>query len=193
MSEHGQNFIAGSWQNGHTNVENINPSDIGDVIGHYAKADLAQLNIVLDAARSAQRKWTTNCLEARQTTLMSIGNELIERGVELGTLLSREEGKPLAEGVGEIFRAGQFFTYYAAEVLRQIGDTADIVRDGVEIDIRREPVGVVAINLPTAGTDYHVPFGGLSNSSYGPREQGGYAEEFYTVVKTSYIAAGNPE
>ena len=68
---------------------------------------------------------------------MNIGNELMERRIELGTLLSREEGKPLAEGVGEIYRAGQFFTYYAAEVLRQIGDTADSVRDGIEIDVRR--------------------------------------------------------
>jgi len=58
---------------------------------------------------------------------------------------------------------------------------------------RNVNTGVVTINLPTAGTDYHVPFGGRGNSSYGPREQGGYAEEFYTIVKTSYIASGNPE
>ena len=58
---------------------------------------------------------------------------------------------------------------------------------------RNAQTGVVTINLPTAGTDYHVPFGGRGSSSYGPREQGGYAEEFYTIVKTSYIAAGKPE
>ena len=58
---------------------------------------------------------------------------------------------------------------------------------------RNAQTGVVTINLPTAGTDYHVPFGGRGNSSYGPREQGGYAKEFYTIVKTSYIAAGKPE
>jgi aldehyde dehydrogenase (NAD+) len=48
------------------------------------------------------------------------------------------------------------------------------------------------VNLPTAGTDYHVPFGGRKNSSFGPREQGQYAKELYTQVKTSYILAGNP-
>jgi aldehyde dehydrogenase (NAD+) len=58
---------------------------------------------------------------------------------------------------------------------------------------RNAQTGVVTINLPTAGTDYHVPFGGRGNSSYGPREQGSYAAEFYTIVKTSYIAAGKPE
>ena len=48
--------------------------------------------------------------------------------------------------------------------------------------------GCVMVNLPTAGTDYHVPFGGRKGSSYGPREQGRYAAEFYTSVKTAYIA-----
>jgi aldehyde dehydrogenase (NAD+) len=45
------------------------------------------------------------------------------------------------------------------------------------------------VNLPTAGLDYHVPFGGVKKSSYGPREQGASAREFYTTVKTSYTAA----
>ena len=46
---------------------------------------------------------------------------------------------------------------------------------------------MVMVNLPTAGVDYHVPFGGRKGSSYGPREQGRYAVEFYTGVKTSYV------
>ena len=50
--------------------------------------------------------------------------------------------------------------------------------------------GMVMVNLPTAGVDYHVPFGGRKGSSYGPREQGSYAREFYTTVKTAYTAAG---
>ncbi|MBC7768763.1 MAG: aldehyde dehydrogenase family protein, partial [Phycisphaerales bacterium] len=48
--------------------------------------------------------------------------------------------------------------------------------------------GLTMTNLPTAGLDYHVPFGGTKASSYGPREQGRYAVEFYTTSKTSYIA-----
>lgn len=51
---------------------------------------------------------------------------------------------------------------------------------------RHVQAGMVMVNLPTAGVDYHVPFGGRKNSSYGPREQGRYAAEFYTTVKTSY-------
>ena len=149
-----KNFIAGEWLEGNGTIENRNPSDLSDLIGTYAQASPAQLDKAFEAAEAAQKIWAKTGLEARQTALMNIGNELMERSTELGTLLSREEGKPLAEGKGEVYRAGQFFTYYAAETLRQIGDTADSVRPNIEIDVRREPVGVVAIispwNFPTA-------------------------------------------
>ncbi|MCH4541877.1 aldehyde dehydrogenase family protein [Ochrobactrum sp. A-1] len=54
---------------------------------------------------------------------------------------------------------------------------------------RNSESGVVSVNLPTAGADFHVPFGGRKGSSYGPREQGSYAREFYTQVKTAYTRA----
>ena len=54
---------------------------------------------------------------------------------------------------------------------------------------RHSQAGMVMVNLPTAGVDYHVPFGGRKGSSYGPREQGRYAQEFYTTVKTAYTLA----
>ncbi len=148
------NYIAGEWVASKEAVENRNPSDISDLIGKYAQATTTQLETAIDAAAAAQKIWQATGLEARQTALMKIGNALIDRADELGELLSREEGKPRAEGRGEVYRAGQFFTYYAAEVLRQIGDNADSVRPGIEIDVRRDPVGVVAVispwNFPTA-------------------------------------------
>ncbi|MDZ4058018.1 MAG: aldehyde dehydrogenase family protein, partial [Polynucleobacter sp.] len=54
---------------------------------------------------------------------------------------------------------------------------------------RRSTAGMVMVNVPTAGVDYHAPFGGRKGSSYGPREQGAYAREFYTSVKTAYTLA----
>ena len=54
---------------------------------------------------------------------------------------------------------------------------------------RNAEAGMVMVNLPTAGVDYHVPFGGRKGSSYGQREQGRYAAEFYTIVKTAYVNA----
>jgi aldehyde dehydrogenase (NAD+) len=54
---------------------------------------------------------------------------------------------------------------------------------------RNSTSGLVMVNQPTAGLDYHVPFGGRKKSSYGPREQGSYAKDFYTIIKTAYTMA----
>lgn len=140
--------IAGRWEPGASLIENRNPSDLSDVIGEYAQADAAQLDEALDAARRAQAIWWRAGVQKRHDVLMAIGNELMARAEEIGRLVSREEGKPLVEGKGEVYRAGQFFTYYAAEALRLQGDLAEGVRAGIEIDVRREPVGVVAIVSP---------------------------------------------
>ena len=160
MSTLQKNYIAGAWVDGTAEVENRNPSDLTDLIGHFSQASSDQLDDTLTQAAIAQREWAAYGMERKQAVLMAIGNELMARAEELGTLLSREEGKPLAEGKGEVFRAGQFFTYYAAECLRQIGENADSVRDGVEIDVRREPVGIVAVispwNFPTATASWKI-------------------------------------
>ena len=99
-------------------------------------------------------------MERKLAVLQAIGDELIARCDELGSLLSSEEGKPFAEGRGEIYRAGQFFQYYAAEVLRQVGDTAASVRPGVSVEVTREAVGTVAIispwNFPTATAAWKI-------------------------------------
>lgn len=143
-----RNFIAGDWQDGATVLDNRNPSDLSDLIGAFAQADAAQLHAALSAARHAQAEWGATGPQKRHDVLMAIGTEMMARAEEIGTLIAREEGKPLAEGKGEVFRAGQFFTYFAAEALRQLGQTADSVRPDIEIDVRREPVGVVAIISP---------------------------------------------
>ena len=150
----GQNYIAGAWRKGMSEIANINPSDTSDIIGHFAQASASDLEDAIVVAKQAQIIWAQTGIEARYNALMAIGTELMARAEELGRLLAREEGKPLAEGKGEVYRAGQFFTYYAAETLRQLGENADSVRPNIEIDVRREAVGVVAIispwNFPTA-------------------------------------------
>ncbi len=160
MSKTKLNLIAGNWTAGEGEIENRNPSDLSDMIGMFAQANSRQLEETLSQAQVAQAEWAAYGLERKQTVLMNIGNEMMARAEELGTLLSREEGKPLAEGKGEVYRAGQFFTYYAAECLRQLGENADSVRAGVEIDVRREAVGVVAIispwNFPTATASWKI-------------------------------------
>ncbi len=155
-----KNLIAGDWSEGTATIENRNPSDLSDLIGVYAQADASQLASTLLRAKQAQLEWAAYGIERKQAVLMAIGTEMMDRSLELGTLLSREEGKPIAEGKGEVYRAGQFFTYYAAECLRQIGENADSVRDGIEIDVRREPLGIVAVispwNFPTATASWKI-------------------------------------
>ena len=154
MTDTKLNYIAGEWVAGSSEIENRNPSDLGDLIGMYTQATTDQLDTALDAAKQAQAEWAAYGLERKQAVLMNIGNELMARADELGELLAREEGKPRAEGRGEVYRSGQHFTYYAAEILRQLGQNAQSVRPGVEVDIKREPVGVVGVispwNFPTA-------------------------------------------
>jgi alpha-ketoglutaric semialdehyde dehydrogenase len=154
------NFIAGEWLGTDDFVENLNPSDTNDLIGRYAQASTAQLDAALDCAQQAQKVWAAAGLEARANVLDAIGRELMTRSNELGELLSREEGKPLAEGVGEVYRAGQFFTWFAGEVLRQPGDSIASVRAGVSVDVRREPLGVVAVvspwNFPVATASWKI-------------------------------------
>lgn len=148
MKAETRNYIAGQWVDGATTIESRNPSDLADVIGHYAQASGQQLDDAVAAARKAQTAWWSAGIQKRHDVLMAVGTELMARSREIGFLLSREEGKPLAEATGEVYRAGQFFTFYAAEALRVIGDHAQSVRPGIEIDVRREPVGVVAVISP---------------------------------------------
>nr|WP_298250802.1 aldehyde dehydrogenase family protein [uncultured Halomonas sp.] len=141
-------YINGTWVEGQGSITNINPSDTSDIVGEYAQASVAQVEEAIGAAKQGQKQWAKTGLEHRYGVLMAIGDELIARKAELGELLAREEGKTLAEGMGEVHRSGQFFHYYGAEVLRQIDERAESVRPGVEVDIRREPVGVVGIISP---------------------------------------------
>ncbi|WP_018697851.1 aldehyde dehydrogenase family protein [Amorphus coralli] len=154
------NYIGGSWRTGAATIEDINPSDLSDVVGHYAQASGSDVADAVAAAEAGAEVWGRTGLEQRATALDAIGRELMGRSAELGELLSREEGKPRAEGVGEVYRAGQFFTYYAAEVIRLQGDKAESVRPEIEVDVSREPIGVVAVispwNFPTATAAWKI-------------------------------------
>ena len=149
-----QNFINGQWQSSDDVVANINPSDTRESIGEFAQASVSQVEEAIASAAQAQADWQKSGLEQRYNALMAIGAELMDRCAELGELLCREEGKTRPEGNGEVYRAGQFFTYYAAEVLRQMGEICESVRPGVEVQVSREPMGVIGIvtpwNFPTA-------------------------------------------
>jgi len=142
------NLIDGAWVGGGELVANLNPSDTAEVVGEYRFATAAQAQDAIAAARAAFPAWARGAIQARADMLDRIGTEILARSAELGQLLSREEGKPLAEGVGEVIRAGNIFKFFAGEVLRSGGETLPSVRPGISVEISREPVGVVALITP---------------------------------------------
>ncbi|MBB98706.1 MAG: aldehyde dehydrogenase family protein [Rhodobacteraceae bacterium] len=143
-----KNFIDGTWVATSETIANVNPSDVSDIIGHAAKADAAQMDQAIDAAHRAAPEWAASTPQQRFDVLDAVGTELLARKAELGRLLSREEGKTLPEGIGEVARAGQIFKFFAGETLRQTGDRLASVRPGVEIDVTRSPVGVIGLITP---------------------------------------------
>jgi aldehyde dehydrogenase (NAD+) len=143
-----RNYIAGEWVPGASVVPNRNPSDVTDVVGEYAQADAAQTRTAIAAAKAAFPAWGGGSIQERSNILDRAGTEILARKDELGRLLSREEGKTLPEGVGEAMRAGQIFKFFAGEVLRLAGERIPSVRPGIDIEVTREPVGVVGLITP---------------------------------------------
>src|SRR5918999_5547877 len=142
------NYINGAWAEAAEPVPNINPSNVSDVVGEYARASEAQVRAAIAAARAAFPAWSRGNVQVRADLLDKIGNEILARREELGILLSREEGKTKPEGIGEASRAGYLFKFFAGEVLRQAGEVLASVRPGIKVEITREPVGVVGIITP---------------------------------------------
>ena len=148
MKSMNKNYIAGEWLGSDETIDNINPSDISDVIGSYAQADVEQTNLAIEAADHARETWSRSSLQVRSDILDKIGNEILRNSKDLGELLSREEGKTIGEGIGEVIRAGHIFKFFGGEVLRQNGDFFDSIRPGIEVSTFRFPVGVVGLVLP---------------------------------------------
>jgi alpha-ketoglutaric semialdehyde dehydrogenase len=143
-----KNFINGEWLDGADAKENINPSDVSDVVGLYAQADTKHTETAIAAAKAALPQWSATTPQQRADTLETIGVELLARREEIGTLLAREEGKPKANGIAETMRAAQIFKFFAQETLRVEGTHVASVRPNVDVTITREAVGVVGLICP---------------------------------------------
>ncbi|MEM7026108.1 MAG: aldehyde dehydrogenase family protein, partial [Pseudomonadota bacterium] len=141
-------LIGGAWVETSDGQDNVNPSDLSDVVGVYARADTAHAEQAIAAAKAALPAWSHSTPQQRFDILDAAGDEILARKAEIGELLSREEGKIRAEGVMEAARAGQIFKFFAGEALRVAGEHVASVRPGVEVDITREPVGVVGLITP---------------------------------------------
>ncbi|HXW19771.1 MAG TPA: aldehyde dehydrogenase family protein [Roseiarcus sp.] len=148
MNDVSKNFVAGDWVAGDGVSRSINPSNTSDVVGEYARASAPQVEAAVSAARAAFPSWSRSTPQERHDILLRASTEILSRREELGRLLSREEGKTLAEGVGEATRAGQIFDFFAGEALRIPGEKLASVRPNVDIELTREAVGVVGVISP---------------------------------------------
>src|SRR5215218_9170810 len=148
MTEVSRNYIAGDWVEGPHVAEDINPSNTDDVVGRFVHADAAQAQAAIAAAKDAFPAWSRSGIQLRHDILKRVGDELLARKDEIGRILSREEGKTLAEGVGETVRAAQVFLFFSGECLRLAGDKLPSTRPGVDVEITREPIGVVGMITP---------------------------------------------
>ena len=102
-----ENFIGGSWTEASTAAPNVNPSNTRDIVGEYARGTRDDANRAIEMAKAAFPAWSRSSPQVRYEALKKVSDEILARKDELGGLLAREEGKILAEGIGEVARAGQ--------------------------------------------------------------------------------------
>jgi acyl-CoA reductase-like NAD-dependent aldehyde dehydrogenase len=148
MTIHAKNFIAGDWVAAANAAPDLNPSNTVDIVGEFPRGSRADAEAAIAAARDAFPAWSRSTPQERHDVLKRIGDEILARKDELGRVLSREEGKTLPEGVGEVVRAGQIFLFFSGEALRVTGDKLASVRPGVDVEVTREAVGVVGLITP---------------------------------------------
>ncbi|WP_394789790.1 aldehyde dehydrogenase family protein [Rhodoferax sp.] len=148
LPQNARQYINGRWETGVTTGISQNPSDTREVVAEYARADRNQTELAIRAAAEALPHWSHSTPQRRADVLDHIGTEILARKAELGLLLAREEGKTLPEAIAEVARAGQIFKFFAGEALRVQGESMASVRPGVQVDVTREPVGVVGIIAP---------------------------------------------
>jgi aldehyde dehydrogenase (NAD+) len=141
-------FINGEKVEAELVHESLNPSNTNEVVARFPAGGKAEVDAAVSAARAAFPGWAGASPEVRSDLLDKVGATIMARADELGRLLSREEGKTLPEGKGEVMRAARIFKYFAGEALRRHGQTLDSVRPGIDVETHREPLGVFGLITP---------------------------------------------
>jgi acyl-CoA reductase-like NAD-dependent aldehyde dehydrogenase len=143
-----RHFIGGERLSGAVLRDSENPSDTRDIVARYPQAASAEVDAAVTAARKAFPAWAEASPEFRSDLLDKVGDMILQRREQIGRLLSREEGKTAAEGIGEVTRAGRIFKYFAGEALRLHGQNLASTRAGVDVMTSREPLGVFGLITP---------------------------------------------
>ena len=146
LIRHG-NFIDGQWSSGGVTYPVLNPAN-GELIADVQKAGAEQTSLAIDAANRALPAWRKLTAKERSQKLKRWGELMLSNQKELATLLSREQGKPLAEAMSEVVYAASFLEWFAEEAKRAYGDVIPSHKADARIIVVKEAIGVVAAITP---------------------------------------------
>lgn len=141
-------LIAGERVRSADGVERRNPSNTLEVVCTAFHATADDVDAAVDAARQAFPAWARTTPQARADLLDRVAGSVQARHQELATLLAREEGKTLPEARAEVTKTAQLFRFYAGEAVRLSGRHGRSLREGIDVDVLREPRGVAALVTP---------------------------------------------
>ncbi|KND57630.1 Aldehyde dehydrogenase B [Candidatus Burkholderia verschuerenii] len=140
-------YIGGKWTENRERYPVRNPAT-GEIIAQVARGGSAETAQAIDAARAAFPAWRALTAKERAARVKRWGELMLANRNTLAELLTREQGKPLAEALGEVAYAASFFEWFAKEAKRNYGDVIPSTKPNSQIIVTREPVGVVAAITP---------------------------------------------
>ncbi|WP_376793628.1 aldehyde dehydrogenase family protein [Thermogemmatispora sp.] len=143
-----RSYIGGSWRDGVRQSDDLNPAHPSEVVARTSLAGAELAAEAVQAARSAFAAWRATPAPLRGEILRKAADLLEQRAESVGRDLTREEGKTLAEAVGETRRAVSILRYYAGQALEPDGETYPSSSRLTFLYARREPVGVVSVITP---------------------------------------------
>lgn len=140
-------FIDGQWSCGGVSYPVYNPAN-GELIAQVQKAGAEETRLAIAAAQRALPAWRALTAKERSQRLKRWSELMLAQQRELATLLSREQGKPLAEAMGEVVYAASFLEWFGEEAKRAYGDVIPSHKADARIIVTKEPIGVVAAITP---------------------------------------------
>jgi aldehyde dehydrogenase (NAD+) len=143
-----RHYVAGAWLEREPKVDDRNPAHPDEVVAHAPVADAEVIAAAALAARGARADWARTPALARGEILFRAAELLARDAESIGRDLAREEGKTLAEGIGETRRAAAIVRYFAAQTAEPIGELYGSAVPGTQISVLCQPLGVVAAITP---------------------------------------------
>ena len=143
-----KNFSGGEFFDKNSKIEVFNPAS-GKLIGNIPNCDINDTKNAILAAKNAFEKWKKLAGKERTKLLKNWYDLIISNKDDLGIILTTEQGKPLAEGIGEIIYGAQFVEWFAEEAKRTYGDVIPSYKQNQKIITQLEPVGVVGAGTAT--------------------------------------------